>query len=72
LNTTQETKFRFVIRNQDAQASEADIRKRLKQAMAAALKEPQANKVATQPSTQLEGGLFGIGETAVILSLLMP
>jgi hypothetical protein len=67
LSTTQETKFRFVIRNQDPQASEADIRKRLKQATTAAVKESQANNAATQASTQLEGGLFGIGETAVIL-----
>ncbi len=70
VSTSREVKFRFVIRNQDPAATPAEIRKRVKKATQKALELAQAANPSTEASTQLEGGIFGIGETAIILAIV--
>jgi hypothetical protein len=69
LSKISEVKFRFVISNQDPNATEADVRKLLQQATEEAVKAARA-KLNTEATAELEGGFFGLGETAVILAIL--
>ncbi len=71
MNEDQKAKFRFIIRNQDPAATEADVRKRLREATEKATEEAaNARRKPSGASTELEGGFFGLGETAIILAIV--